>query len=65
MNNVRTVMYGTETIAYLGPKIWGLIPDNIKFSNSLLEFKRKIKCWKPQGCPCRLCKTFITDLGFL
>ena len=25
----------------------------------------KIKSWKPQGYPCRLCKTFISELGFL
>ena len=41
--NVHTVTYGTETISYLGPKIWSLIPDHIKTSSTLLEFKSKIK----------------------
>ena len=27
---VRTVFIGTESIKYLGPKIWELIPDEMK-----------------------------------
>ena len=49
--NVRTVAYGTETLSYLGPKIWSLIPDTIKAAKSLNEFKSKIKLWKPVNCP--------------
>ena len=26
---------------------------------------RKIKKWKPTECPCRICKTFIPNLGFV
>ena len=39
----RTVFSGTESIKYLGPKIWELIPDEIKELESLWEFKRAIK----------------------
>ena len=63
--NVRTVHYGTETFSYLGPKIWDLLPNKIKESTTLYEFKQKIKKWKPEHCPCRLCKTFIPKLGFI
>ena len=42
-NNFRTVSYGSETITYRGPKTWELVPSNIKSSNSLNEFKEKIK----------------------
>ena len=28
--NPKTVRYGTETISFLSPKIWSLIPQNIK-----------------------------------
>ena len=41
--NVRTVNYGTETIRYRGPKIWELVPIEIKESPSLAVFKSKIK----------------------
>ena len=63
--NVRTVHYGTETISYRGPKTWDMVPQNIKDSLSLAEFKSKIKSWKPNDCACRLCKTFIPQLGFI
>ena len=63
--NIRTVSYGSETISYRGPKTWTLIPEEIKNSTNLEEFKTKIKRWKPQGCSCRLCKAYISNLGFL
>ena len=62
---VRTVNNGTESIRYRGPETWQLLPNEIKTSSSLAEFKRKIKDWKPRGCTCRLCKVFVSDLGFL
>ena len=63
--NLRTVRYGTETITHMGPKTWDLVPNNMKISKSLIEFKQQIKKWKPTECTCRLCKTYICDLGFL
>ena len=63
--NVRTVKYGTETIRHMGPKTWELIPAEIKESKSLPEFKERIKRWKPSGCTCRLCKTYIYNLGYI
>ena len=63
--NIRTVRYGTETISYIGPKLWQMIPSDIRDSKTLQEFKRKIKKWKPDKCPCRLCKTYIKEFGFL
>ena len=62
---VRTVNMGIETIRYRGPITWDLVPTKIKQSKSLSEFKTQIKEWKPQGCTCRLCKTYIHNLGFL
>ena len=63
--NVRTVHCGSETIRYHGPKTWNMVPQNIKDSISLAEFKSEIKTWKPNDCACRLCKTSIPQLGFI
>ena len=63
--NVRTVHFGTETISYRGPKTWDMVPQHIKDAASLPEFKSKIKTWKPNDWTCRLCKTFIPQLGFI
>ena len=49
----------------LGPKIWNLVPNNIKDSETLNIFKSKIKMWVPEKCPCRLCKTYIPGVGFI
>ena len=64
-NNIRTVHYGLQSISYLGPRIWKLVPDNIKESTSLGSFKTAIKVWVPRGCPCRLCKEYIQNVGFI
>ena len=64
-NNIKTARYGCESITFLASKIWELIPNEIKHSSSIAAFKRKIKFWIPNQCPCKLCKTYIPNLGFL
>ena len=54
--SVRIVFSGTESIKFLGPKIWKIITDEMKELESLWEFKREIKLWKLTSCHCRLCK---------
>ena len=38
---IKIVRYGIETITYLGPKIWSIIPDEIRESASLETFVKK------------------------
>ena len=54
---VKTVNRGIETIRYMGPKTWKLVPEEIKKAKTVSGFKEKIKDWKPVGCTCRLCKS--------
>ena len=63
--SVNTVFSGTESIRFLGPKIWELIPNDIKYLENLRDFKTVIKKWKPTSCPCRICKTYLHGVGFL
>ena len=56
--NIRNVRYGTETAAFVGSRIWTNMPDELKESTSLNEFKSKIKTWNPENCPCKLCKIY-------
>ena len=37
----------------------------IRSANSLGIFKEKIKFWATDKCPCRLCKTYIGNVGFI
>ena len=54
-----------ENIRYRGPKTWEILPSDIKKAKSLVEFKAKIKKWKPQGCTCRLCLNYVYHYGFI
>ena len=62
---VKTVHYGTESLSFLGPKLWAILPQEYKDIDNLTEFKTKIKTWVPENCPCRLCRTYIQNLGFI
>ena len=61
----KTTTYGLENIEYRGCLLWSTLPKEIKDSNTLSGFKRKIKQWNGNSCTCRLCKTFVKNLGFL
>ena len=37
--NPKTVRYGTETIFFLTPKIWAIVPQNVTNCSSLSSFK--------------------------
>ena len=63
--NVKTVLYGIETLSYLGPKIWNLVPFDIRDCVTEQIFHQNIEKWKPERCLCRLRKIFIPNLGFI
>ena len=53
---INIVYYGSESLSFLGPEIREMLPLDPKNSDSLESFKSGIKNWRPQECPCRLCK---------
>ena len=44
---VKSVYKDLESLSYLGPKILELLPLEIKETETLLQFKAKIKKWNP------------------
>ena len=62
---IRTVHFGVDSIAFLAPKIWDIVPAEIKASVTVTQFKQKIKKWVPLDCPCRLCRTYVPNLGYI
>ena len=48
---VRTVNHGSESVRYLGSKIWEIIPAYTKELDTIDKFKIAIKKWKPKSCP--------------
>ena len=65
INNVNTVNYGIKSLGFLAPKIWNIVPNEIKISESLKHFKEKINNWIPSGCPCKLCCNYIQQVGYM
>ena len=63
--NMRTTLFGKETVSNLGAEIWPLLPEELKNTSLLQVFKNKLKEWKPTSCPCRLCKTYIQHADFI
>ena len=52
--NPKTVYYGIETLKSLRPKIWDILPINVKNSTNLDIFKRNIKTWIPTKWPLQI-----------
>ena len=63
--NPKSVNNGAETLRNLGPKLWNIVPHNLKGITSLPLFKKKIKSWIPLKCPCRICRLYISQVGYL
>ena len=64
-NQPSTTKYGINSISHLAPKIWEIIPDEIRSSKTVKIFKDKIKRWIPENCLCRLCKIYVQGVGFV
>ena len=63
--SINTLFKGQNSISYFGSVIWNLIPAELRGINSFQVFKSEIKEWRPTNCPCRLCRNYIGDLGFV
>ena len=56
--NIKTVYHGSETVAYLAPKIRKLAPPMTKDTENINFFESNMKVWKPENYPSRLCKFY-------
>ena len=60
MLNVGSVFHGSESILYLGPKIWDIVPLELKELTSVVAFKEVIKeCMCVCARVCVYCSFFI------
>ena len=62
---IKTVRYRLESLSYLGPRLWNILPDEYKTLRSVKDFKAKIRSWVPESCPLQLCKIYIQDKGII
>ena len=62
---VRGEYMGKLSLRYFGPVVWEtMLPDKYKAITLLERFKVDIKEWVPE-CKCRLCKTYVAQVGFV
>ena len=54
-----------KVLSNLESRIWNLVPDKLKQLDDVHAFKEEIKKWKSKNCPCRLCKTYLQNVGFI
>ena len=62
---VKSVNHGLESVWFLGPKLWESLLNDLKNKESADSFKTAIKRSKPESCQCRLCKTYLQNIGYL
>ena len=62
---VNSVYNGTESVSFLGPIMWELVPNELKDIENLAAFRKAIKKWSPEKCPRRLSKVYISNIGFV
>ncbi len=55
----NTVTYGLNSFRYKGVKIWNDLPNEIKNSIILAEFKNQIKKWQGSKSPCNMCTRLL------
>ena len=64
--NINTVYKGENSLRHFGTVVWNtMLPEQFKVCTNLVEFKNSIKSWIPHNCPCKLCKRYVKDLGFV
>ena len=63
--NVKTVKYGDKSLQVFGVKLWNQLPREIQELENLNNFKNVIKKWRPSKCPCDICRTFISGVGYI
>ena len=66
IHNKKTSSYGLKTMSYRAPFLWAKLPSEYKTLTSLGECETKMNNWK--GCeiwPCRLCKDYLPNIGYV
>ena len=63
---INSVHNGEESFRWFGPIVWDtMLPDNITKISDLENFKKVVKGSIPSNCLCRLCRSYIQNLGFV
>ena len=61
----RTVFRGLERKSYRASQLWTILLEEFKRKNTISLFKSDVRQWICNECPCRMCKVFVPNLGFI
>ena len=64
-NFVNSNKYGLNSIRFFASKVWQMVPMEMNNLKSLGDFRGKMRRWKPDGCDCKPCKNFVSNLGYV
>lgn len=57
-----SVTYGIKATSFVGVIAWKSLPSDIKECNSFQVKNQKVT---PGNCPCKLCKNFLHETGYV
>ena len=60
---VNSVYHGPKSVSFLGPKIWDLVLNELTSIRNLVGFKKVIKKWSSENCPCTFYKNYVSNVG--
>ena len=64
-NSINSSKYGLNSMRLFATKAWQMLPMEMKNLKCHEDFKCKTRRWEPDGCDCKLCKDFVSNLGYV
>ena len=65
LQKTYTTSFGLQSFRSLEPKIWAMIPYELKSIKSLSVFKEKLKDLTFDECPCNICREYVDGVGYI
>ena len=57
--------FGFEAVSTIAAILWNDLPAELENAESVKIFKQKIKLWSSNDCPCKICRKFRKNLGYI
>lgn len=62
---VNARRYGINSLSYFAPRVWYMVPLEIRNVSFFQKFKTDIQEWALENCPCYLCRSETQSIGFI
>ena len=59
---MKSVYHRSESVLFVGPKRWEMLPNDCKDVENLNSLENKIDKQKPENCPFKI---YINNTGFI